>query len=330
MPPLPLFPFAPAPFKDMKKYDVIIIGGACAGLSAGLYSSRRALKTLILTKDIGGQAAITTEIENYPGAGSVAGPQLMLKFREQAERAGAEIILSAVTKIEKKGKEFIVFTNKEKYGALSLILAFGLAHRQLNVPGEKELTGFGVAYCATCDGPLFRGKTVAVVGGGNSAFDAADYLGELCEKVYMLVRSDKFRADQVLIDSVKARKNVEILTNVQVKEIVGSKRVEKVILDNGNELALQGIFIEAGYEPQTKFLGDLVKLDERGQIIVDMEAKTSELGIFAAGDVTNIIFKQAVISAGEGAKAALSAARYVQGAKGIEDKPDWVRRGKRQ
>lgn len=324
----------------MKKYDVIIIGGACAGLSAGLYAGRRALKTLILTKDIGGQVAITTEIENYPGAGKIAGSQLMLKFKEQAEGAGAEIILEAATKIEKKGQEFIVSTVKEKFAALSVILAFGLAHRQLNVPGEKELTGFGVAYCATCDGPLFRGKTVAVVGGGNSAFDAADYLGELCEKVYLLVRSDKFRADQVLIDSVKARKNIEIITNVQIQEIVGDKRVEKVILNSGNEIVLQGVFIEVGYEPQTKFLGELVKLDERGQIIVDMEAKTSEPGIFAAGDVTNIIFKQAVISAGEGAKAALSAARYVQGVKGghevrasldfmaQDEKPDWVRRGR--
>ena len=310
----------------MEKYDVIIIGAACAGLSAGLYAGRRALKTLILSKDIGGQAAITAEIENYPGAGTVAGSVLMLKFKEQAEKVGAKIILDGVTKIEKAGNEFVVFTEKEQYGALSIILAFGLSHRQLNVPGEKELTGRGVAYCATCDGPLFRGKTVAVVGGGNSAFDAADYLGELCEKVYVLVRTDKFRADQVLIDSVKARKNVEIITNVQIKEIVGAKRVEKIILNSGSELVLQGVFIEAGYEPQTKFLGDLVQLDDRGQIVVDMEARTSEPGIFAAGDVTNVIFKQAVISAGEGAKAALSAARYVQGVRGGEEKPDWKRR----
>lgn len=312
----------------MEKYDVIIIGGACAGLSAGLYAGRRALKTLILSKDIGGQAAITTEIENYPGVGVVAGPQLMMKFKEQAEKAGAKIILDGVTKIEKVGKEFVISTAKERYGALSIVLAFGLSHRQLNVPGEKELTGFGVTYCATCDGPLFRGKTVAVVGGGNSAFDAADYLGELCEKVYLLVRSDKFRADQVLIDSVKARKNVEIITNVQISEIVGAERVEKVVLNNGNEIALQGVFVEAGYEPQTAFLNGLVKLDERGQIIVDAETKTSEPGIFAAGDVTNVIFKQAVISAGEGAKAALSAARYVQGVKGAEERPDWKRRTK--
>ena len=310
----------------MEKYDVIIIGAACAGLSAGLYAGRRALKTLILSKDIGGQAAITAEIENYPGAGTVAGSVLMLKFKEQAEKVGAKIILDGVTKIEKAGNEFVVFTEKEQYGALSIILAFGLSHRQLNVPGEKELTGRGVAYCATCDGPLFRGKTVAVVGGGNSAFDAADYLGELCEKVYLLVRTDKFRADQVLIDSVNARKNVEIITDVQIKEIVGAKRVEKIILNSGSELVLQGVFIEAGYEPQTKFLGDLVQLDDRGQIVVDMEARTSEPGIFAAGDVTNVIFKQAVISAGEGAKAALSAARYVQGVRGGEEKPDWKRR----
>jgi len=308
----------------MQKYDVIVVGGACAGLSAALYTSRRALKTIVLTRDIGGQAAITTEIENYPGTGSILGPVLMDKFKEQAENAGAEIKLTQITGIIKEGDEYVVIDGFEQYKASALILAFGLTHRTLGVPGEKELTGRGVAYCATCDGPLFKNKTVAVVGGGNSALEATDYLSDICQKVYMFVRGDNFRADEVdMLEQVKNKANVEIRFNTSITEVVGEKRVEKVKLNDGSELELNGVFVEIGYATQTDFLKNLVELDVRGQIIVDQEGKTSAPGIFAAGDVTNVPFKQAVISAGDGAKAALSASRYVKNLKGLEDKPDW-------
>ncbi|MBI5076768.1 FAD-dependent oxidoreductase [Candidatus Falkowbacteria bacterium] len=316
----------------MTKYDVIIIGGACAGLTAGLYASRRALKTLILTKDIGGQAGITDEIENYPGFDAVSGADLMLKFKTQAEKWGTEIRSAEVVGLEKKENNFVVKSADADFEALSVILAFGLARRQLGIPGEKELLGRGVTYCATCDGPLFKNKIVAVVGAGNSAFDAADYLSKICKKVYLIHRSEKFRADAVMIDSVKKRKNVEILTNVEIVQLNGEERLESAVLKfkvpSGVEkiIAMDGLFIEIGFEPKTDFLKGMVALDERGQIIVDHEQKTSAPGIFAAGDITNVPFKQIVISAGDGAKAGLSAARFVQNAKGAEDAPDWTKK----
>ena len=312
----------------MKKYDIIIIGGACAGLTAGLYAARRALKTLILTKDVGGQAAITDEIENYPGVGRINGFELMTNFRKQAEEAGAEIKMAEVNSIESVENRFSVKSSAGEFEATSLILAFGLEHRKLGVTGENEFYGRGVTYCATCDGPLFKGKTVAIVGGGNSAFDAAEYLSGLCKKVYLIHRSDKFRAEQVLIDIVKSKSNVEIITKAEIAEIVGKERVEKAILRNGEVLKLDGVFIEIGYQPKTDFIKDLVKLDSIGQVIIDKEGKTNVPGIFGAGDVTDTPFKQVVISAGEGAKAALSAARYLQSKQSLELKPDWTRRKK--
>ncbi len=317
----------------MEKYDVIIVGGAAAGLTAGLYAGRRALKTLVLTKTIGGQASLTTEIENYPGVEIISGAVLMNQFKTQAEKFGVEIRESEVTKIEKYGEGFLVKTMNEEFESLSLILSFGLSHRKLNVPGEKELTGRGVAYCATCDGPLFKNKIVAVVGGGNSAFDAAEFLADICQKVYLLTRTDQYKAEQVLIDAVKNKTNVEILNFTEIKEILGERKVEKIKIINNQtqeekEIDLNGVFIEAGYVTQTEMVKNLVALDEKGQIIVDSECKTNVNGIFAAGDVTNAPFKQVVISAGEGAKAALSANRYVKNLKGVEDKPDWQRRKK--
>lgn len=297
-------------------------------MTAGLYGSRRGLKTLILTKDIGGQAGITFEIENYPGTGKINGYELMMNFKKQAEDAGVEIQIGEANEINTHGGTFIVKSSIGEFESACLILAFGLEHRKLGVAGEKEFVGKGVSYCATCDGPLFKGKTIMVVGGGNSAFDAAEYLSGLCKKVYLIHRGDKFRADQVLIDVVNNKSNVEILTNTEIAEIAGKERVEKVILKNGKELKLDGVFIEIGYTPKTEFIKDLVKLDAAGQIIVDKEARTNVPGIFSAGDVTDTPFKQVVISAGEGAKAALSAARYLQNKLGTELKPDWDRRKK--
>jgi len=315
------------------KYDVIIVGGAAAGLTAGIYAGRRALKTLILTTDIGGQASLTTDVENYPGTGKISGSILMQKFKEQAESFGAEIKFAEVNRIEKQQDGFKVFAGGDEFETISVILAFGLAHQHLNVPGESELIGRGVAYCATCDGPLFKNKTVAVVGGGNSAFDAAEFLADITQKVYLLVRSDRYNAEQVLIDSVKNKANVEILNFTEVKEIIGEKKVEKIKVvnnqtKNDKEIILNGIFIEAGYMPKTDFIKELVELDERGLIKIDSECQTNVPGIFAAGDVTNAPFKQVVISAGEGAKAALSANRYVKNLKGQEDGPDWQRKAK--
>ncbi len=299
----------------MSNYDVIVVGGSCAGLTASIYANRRAMKVLVLAKDFGGQMALTMDIENYPGFKNISGPELTDKMVDQAKSLGVEIKNKTVTEIKKESDLFLVSAGEEQYLGKTVILAFGLEHRHLNVPGEKELTGRGVAYCATCDGPLFRNKTVAVIGAGNSAFDAVEYLSAICQKVYLLSRSENFRAENFIIDNVKKKENVEIKTGVEIREIKGENKVEKVILSNGEELLLNGIFVEIGYSPKTDFVKDLVKLDEFGQIVVDDEGKTSCVGVFGAGDVTNEKFKQMVVAAGSGAKAGLSAAKFVHGKK---------------
>ncbi|HMB25801.1 MAG TPA: FAD-dependent oxidoreductase [Patescibacteria group bacterium] len=311
----------------MPKYEVIIVGGACAGLSAAIYTSRRGLNTLVLTKDIGGQMAITTEVENYPGYKSIKGPELAMKFKEQAESSGAEIKMNAVKKIEKKDNGFLVKTESEDYLADSVILAFGLKQRHLGVPNEEKLTGRGVSYCATCDGPFFKDKKVAVVGGANSAFDAADYLAELAEKVYLFVRSGKYKAEKTLIKAVKNKKNIEIKDFVEITAFKGEEKLEKVELINNktrenSEMELDGVFIEIGWKSMIDdFVGlkDLIDVGEKGYIKTDNAGKTSCPGIFAAGDATQSPFKQAVISAGEGARAGLSVAAYLRQKKGNED-----------
>jgi thioredoxin-disulfide reductase len=310
------------------QYDIIIIGGASAGLTAAIYSARRALKTLVISKDVGGQAAYATAIENYPGFESISGPELLMKFKAQAEKAGAEFNLAEVTKVEKKEDSFNVITSIGEFSSKTLILSFGLEHRRLNIPGEKELTGRGVTYCATCDGPLFKGKIVGVVGGGNSAFDAAEFLSRICTKVYLFVRTDQYKAEQVLIDKVKAAANVEIMNFTEVKELSGQNKLEKAVVFNvqtkeEKTVELNGLFIEVGYVPQTDLVKDIVEIDAKGQIVVDRASRTKVPGIFAAGDVTDAEFKQIVISAGEGAKAALSANRYIKNLTGKEDVPDW-------
>jgi thioredoxin-disulfide reductase len=321
----------------MDKYDVIIIGGACAGLSAGIYAGRRELKTLVLTKDIGGQIATTTEVENYPGIETILGPKLAMDMKAHAEKSGSEIKMEEVKEISKNGNEYVIVSEKGEYVAPVVILTFGLKQRTLNLPGEKELTGRGVAYCATCDGPLYRNKIVGVVGGGNAAFESAEYLSTLAEKVYLFVRRDEYRAESVLIETVKKAKNIEIMNFTEIESFEGEQMLQKVKLINNktsekSELELNGVFIEIGWISQIneiKGLKDLVNVDERGYVKVDNQNKTSAEGLFAAGDVTDTPFKQAVISAGEGAKAAMAAGVYIQKLKGQDSSvatPDWKKK----
>lgn len=297
------------------KYDVIIVGAGAAGLSAAIYTSRRNLKTLVLSEDIGGQGATAGTIENYPGIEETTGPELMTEFYGQAQKFGAEIKTGEVLSLEKKGKEFLVKTNAEEFMAPAVILAFGLSHRHLNVPGEEKYIGKGVAYCATCDAPLYKGKTVAVAGGGNSALDAALLLAKNSPKVYLIYRGDKLSGEDILIKQASNLPNIEILFKTQIKEISGETGVNKIIISQNNqvkELETAGVFVEIGYEVKAGFIKGLVKQDEKKQIIIDLDGKTSQEGIFACGDVTNISFKQVVISAGEGAKAGLSCHKYLQ------------------
>ncbi|MFA4937052.1 MAG: FAD-dependent oxidoreductase [Patescibacteria group bacterium] len=324
---------------DKKIFDVIIIGGGAAGLTAGIYSSRRALKTLLISPDIGGQAASTDEIENYPGVELITGPELMDKFKKQAEKFGTEFVFAEVTKIEsKQDKEnkplFTISTNTENYTSYSVILAFGLTHRHLNVPGEKEFGAKGVGYCATCDAPLFKNKPVMVVGGGNSAIDAALLLAKNSPKVYLVNRNDNFNAEAVLVEQLK-QPQIEVIMNSQVKEIKGDTRVKSVVIyDNRDpnktrEIITEGVFVQVGFVVDAKLVEGLVDLDERKQIKISWDAETSAPGIFAAGDLTAISYKQIVISAGWGATAALKAYEYLQKVRGLRGvKIDWGRAGK--
>jgi len=312
-------------------YDIIIIGAGPAGLTAGLYASRRALKTLILSKDLGGQAAITYDVENYPGMDLIDGLSLMKKFADQARKFGAEIKYGEVKKIKKEKDIFSVQTEKENFQARALILAFGLLPSDLNVPGEKEFKGHGVSYCATCDGPLYKNKTVAVIGGGNSAMDAAEYLAKLAAKVYLIHRRDQFRGEAIVLEQLKKNPKVEMVTSSEIKEIKGQQIVESIIIKNNGhdeikEIKVDGVFVEIGYTAKTELVKDLVKLNKKGEIVTDQNSNTSHEGIFACGDITDCLYKQIVISAGEGAKAALQAYKYLYLKKDEKILPDWERK----
>jgi thioredoxin-disulfide reductase len=308
-------------------YDVIIVGAGPAGLTAGIYTSRRNLKTLILSRDLGGQVTTTPYVENYPGFESIEGFKLMQLFEKQVKGFGVEIKYEEVIKIKPKKKTFIVETKKNKYESKTVILAFGKTPRNLNVPGEKEFSGKGISYCATCDGPLFKNKVVAVIGGGNSALDAAIMLSEIAKKVYLIHRRDEFRGFEYLVEEVKKKKNVELVLSHVAVEFKGDKVLRSMIIESvktkeRKELKVNGVFIEIGSEVKTDFVKDLVKLDKNNHIIINNNCETSHPGIFAAGDVTNTPFKQIVVAAGEGAKAGLNVYNYIHGIK-AEIIADW-------
>jgi len=293
-------------------YDVIIIGGGPAGLSAAIYSSRRALKTLVISRDIGGQIAKTPDIENYPGVERISGVELANKFKTQAEKFGAKIIFEETTKVEKAKNNFIVKTLRNEYETKTVILASGKKPRELGVPGENEFKGRGVSYCATCDAPFFKNKTLAVVGGGNSALDAALLASKYCKKVYLIHRRDSFAGEQVLIDTVNFTKNIEVVFNNQVKEIKGEQVVKSVVLSDDKIIETDGVIVEIGFIVDHSLVEGLVDIDSKKQVVVNNIQETSVPGIFAAGDLTVTPYKQAVISAAEGAKAALSCYDYLQ------------------
>jgi len=298
-------------------YDVIIVGGGAAGLSAAIYTTRRALNTLVLAKEIGGQTATALNVENYPGVPHVDGQSLMENFKTQAQEFGAKLECDSVARIDKNGNGFIVVCQSDQsYKTRSIILAFGKTHRTLEVPGEKEFIGKGVVYCATCDAPLFANKDVAVIGGGNTAADAALLLANIANKVYLIHRRDKFRAEDILQERIQKESKIELVLNSVIEKIQGADFVDSIVIKNINtqevsELNVQGVFVEIGYQVKTDFIKQLIKLNSIGEIIIDQLGQTSMPGIFAAGDVTTIPFKQTVISAGQGAIAALSAYGYL-------------------
>ncbi len=302
-------------------YDVIIIGAGPTGLTAAIYTARRMMKTLVISKNIGGQVIWASEIKNYPGINEISGVELANKMSQQVKNLGVEIKIDEIKKVSKNAEgNFTVTAGKGEYSGKTIILANGLSPKKLNLPNENELTGRGISYCATCDAPLFKGKNVAVIGGGNAALDAADVLSKAGNKVYLIYRKEQFRAFESLVAQVKSRNNVEIMLDSDVFEIIGGQKLEKIKVKNSvdqkvREIEVDGLFIEIGHEPKTEIVADLVERDDKGQIIVDAIGKTSRDGIFAAGDVTPIEFKQIIIGCGQGAVAALAAYKYLQGKK---------------
>lgn len=294
-------------------YDLIIIGNGPAGLSAGLYGARSNLKTLIIGAQLGGTMLDAFLIENYPGIEEISGTELAQKLKKQVEKLNGEIIEDAVEKIQKKSDSFEIFTNSnKKYQSKALILALGTQHRKLNVPGEEKLMGRGVSYCATCDSPFFKDKTVAVVGGGDSAVKAAMLAAQHSKKVYILVRGEKLTCEPLNEKNCKKNPKIEIIYKVNVKEIKGETKVESVLLDNNKELKVGGMFVEIGLAPVSALANELkLELDERKFIKVDSSQRTNIPLVYAAGDISNAMggFKQILTAAAQGAIAATSAFR---------------------
>lgn len=311
-------------------YDVIIVGGGAAGLTAAIYTCRKKLKTLVISVDIGGQNLLTESEENYPGYTEMSGPKLMEIFFSQAQKFGANFVSGKANSLKKTKDIFEVgLTNGEKYYSKIVIIAAGKVARSLGISGEGKFIGRGVSTCSTCDAPFAKDKTAVVIGGGNSALEAAELLTKFAKKVYLVHRRDEFRADQITVDKVKASPKVEMVLNSAPVEIKGDQKVESLVVENVNEkkkreLETDMIFVEIGYIVDTDWLKEFVKRNEQNEIITSRKAETSHPGIFAAGDVTDSPYKQTVTSAGEGAIAALSAYNYLRS---LEGKPaikvDW-------
>jgi thioredoxin-disulfide reductase len=311
-------------------YDVIIVGGGPAGLTAGIYAARRALKTLVLSRDIGGQASKAWDVENYPGFEKISGADLCNNFFNQVKLFGTEVKFEEAKSIQKKSEGFKLKTGSNVYESKTIILASGKKPRELGVPGEEEFKGKGVSYCATCDGPFFKEKTIAIIGGGNSALDAALYCSKICQKIYLIYRGTTFPAEQFLIEKVKAETKIETLLESEIAQISGSQTVEKIELKSGKSLSVSGVIVEIGYIVDRTILENFVELNEKGQVKTNSRQETSVPGVFAAGDITDTAYKQIIIAAGEGAKAALSAFDFIQkkeGKKGIVG--DWEKKNKK-
>ncbi len=302
------------------KYDIIIIGGAFAGLTAAIYSARQGMKTLVVTKDIGGQGLLTTDIQNYPGFESISGFDLASKFQGQAQLYGCEFIYDEIRSVNDNEGSFLLQGISEQYESDALVLAFGKTPRDLGSKGEEKYKGRGVSYCSICDGPLYRKKVVLVAGAGDHALQAALYLGTVASTVYVTQKGNRISGSEDMIQQTKSLQNVEFLYESEVEEILGDRTVNSVLLKkkdgSENKLPVNAVFVEMGYIAKTDMLRGFVDMNKDNEVVIDMSGKTSHEGVFAAGDVTNIPYKQAVISAGQGSVAALSAINYVHKKRG--------------
>jgi thioredoxin-disulfide reductase len=295
-------------------YDTIIIGAGIAGLTAAIYAARKRMKYEIISEEFGGQFMVSGEVLNYPGIVKTTGAEFSMTMQKQMEENDVKVKTETVKEVQKQGDNFKVITDKGEYETKSTIIAAGARARKLNIPGEDKLANKGITYCSICDGPLFSGMDVAIVGGGDSALEAVDFMKEIASKIYLIVLGDKLGGHEYLQERVKNNPKVEILFNTKTKEILGDEMVSGLKYEqNGEEkqIDVKGIIIEIGRVPNTEAFKDIVKLDEHNHIIIDCQTKTNIPGIFAAGDCASGHEYQYVIAAGQGCMALIKAARYL-------------------
>ena len=301
--------------------ELIIIGGGPAGYTAALYAARGNLRPLVFEGfKFGGQLMITSDVENYPGfEEGVMGPVLMGTMRAQAERFGAELISDDVTRVDFSERPFKVYVGETEYRSAAVVITTGATARQLGLGSEVDLQGKGVSYCATCDGPFFRQRSIVVVGGGDSAFEEATFLSKFASKVTLVHRRDEFRASKIMIDHAKAKDNVEFVTNATVTEVLGTEtgKVTGVVLTDTvtgehRELETDGVFVAIGHDPATELFRGILDMDDEGYLLVKEGSTATNIeGVFAGGDVVDHIYRQAVTAAGMGCMAALDAERWL-------------------
>ncbi len=287
------------------KYDVVIIGAGPAGLTAGLFAVRAGMKVLCLEQlSVGGQASLSANIENYPGFDSISGFDLTQKMEEHAKCYGLQIEYGTVKKLRKNKNEFSIKTEENLYYAKKVIIACGTVVRKLGLEKELELTGKGVSYCASCDGNFFKGKSIAVVGGGNTAAEDVKYMAKIAKKIYLIHRSEKFKFSKVVLEKFKSMKNLEIITNAEVKKIYGEESLEGIdisIKGKKKNLKVSAMFVAIGYQPKLDFIDIEVKKDRAGYILVDKNMKTSVDNLYACGDIVSKNFRQIINACAEGA-----------------------------
>lgn len=295
--------------------DIIIVGSGPAGMSAAVYGKRAGLSVLVIEKVYygTGQVAESSHVDNYLGIPGINGYELGEKFRSHAEGLGVEFKDGEVIRFEKAADRWYVhLKNGETLESKTVVYAAGAAHRHLGVTGEEEFSGKGVSYCATCDGAFFKGKDVAVVGGGNTAMDDAIYLSDICNKVYLVHRRDVFRGDATTLMKLKETENIELIVPAKVQEVKGEQVVTALQLEDGRSLEVSGVFVAVGMQPATSMLQGIVLMDDNGYIIADETGKTSAAGFFAAGDVRTKELRQIITAVSDGANAATSAERYIR------------------
>jgi thioredoxin reductase (NADPH) len=305
-------------FRDQNHYDVIIIGSGPAGYTAGIYTSRANLSTLLITGTLpGGQLMTTSEVENYPGfPNGIFGPELMMNMRQQAERFGAVIVDDEVLKVDFKKRPFTITTHAETYTAEATLVCTGASPRKLGIPAEQQFSGRGVSYCATCDGPFFKGENIVVVGGGDTAMEEATFLTKFGKSVRVVHRRDSLRASKILQQKALENPKIEFIWNNVVADIKGNNKISTVLvkdINTGKERTIEtgGLFVAIGHEPNTAIFKGQLELDDKGYIVLKQYTKTSVEGVFAAGDVHDHRYRQAVTAAGFGCMAAIDVEKWL-------------------